>query len=161
MAVPTRLDLESYAGDNWSHTVQFDDDAGEDSHDILPAMLGEERISPIRECTVHHSANGSFAIRRGAWKLLIHQGSGGNKYPDFADESPVQLYKITSDEGEDRNVWREHPDVVQELAALFFRVLDSGRSTPGEPQPNNDGENRWKQVEAALAALGDADVRLE
>ena len=50
--------------------------AGEDSVSILPALEGKA-TAPLREATVHHSANGSFSIRQGKWKLELCPGSGG------------------------------------------------------------------------------------
>ncbi|MBT4140016.1 MAG: arylsulfatase [Candidatus Latescibacteria bacterium] len=134
------------------------DDAAEDSFDLLPAMLGTDNEVPIRETTIHHSASGCFAIRKGDWKLLIHQGSGGNKYDDFTDMSPVQLYQIGEDEGEDQNVYKAHPDVVKELAEDFMKIVDDGRSRPGGVQSNYDDENRWGQVKDAVEALSDVGV---
>lgn len=50
--------------------------AGEDSVSILPLLDGSYQ-SAVREATVHHSAKGAFAIRRGKWKLCFCPGSGG------------------------------------------------------------------------------------
>ena len=135
------------------------DTAAEDSFNLLPALLGTA-TDPIRETTIHHSASGCFAIRKGDWKLLIHQGSGGNAYPDFTDESPVQLYRITDDEGEDKNVHEDHPEIVKELATDFLQIVESGRSTPGGNQPNHANDNRWKQVNAAIDALSEVGVSI-
>ena len=44
--------------------VKLPADAGVDSVNILPALLGEKRKAPLREATVHHSGQGKFAIRR-------------------------------------------------------------------------------------------------
>ena len=44
------------------------DTAAEDSVSFLPALLGTA-TGPLREAIVHHSINGSFAIRQGRWKL--------------------------------------------------------------------------------------------
>ncbi len=47
--------------------VQLAADAGVDSVSVLPALLGEKRAAPLREATVHHSAQGKFAVRKGDW----------------------------------------------------------------------------------------------
>ncbi len=135
------------------------DNAAEDSFNLLPALLGTA-TEPIRETTIHHSASGCFAIRKGEWKLLIHQGSGGNAYDDFSDQSPVQLYRIDEDEGEDHNLHKTHLEIVKELAEDFVQILEAGRSTPGEKQPNFDDNSRWKQVNAAIDALSEVGVSL-
>jgi arylsulfatase A len=44
--------------------------AGEDSVNVLPVLLGEKLSAPVREATVHHSAQGKFAIRKGDWVLI-------------------------------------------------------------------------------------------
>ena len=54
--------------------------AAEDSVSILPALLGED-TAPLREAIVHHSINGSFAIRQGNWKLELCADSGGWSAP--------------------------------------------------------------------------------
>ena len=56
-------------------------EAGEDSYNMLPALLGEPIKEPIREATVHHSVDGSFAVRQGKWKLVDCAGYGGWSEP--------------------------------------------------------------------------------
>ena len=56
--------------------AKLPDNAGEDSVSILPALLGTDK-APLHEAVVHHSINGSFAIRQGKWKLELCADSGG------------------------------------------------------------------------------------
>jgi hypothetical protein len=49
-------------------------DAGEDSYNLMPALLGRARV-PIREAIVHHSNLGAFSIRERNWKLELELGS--------------------------------------------------------------------------------------
>jgi len=84
------------------------DDAGVDSVSILPALLGRDE-KPLREALVHHSINGSFAVRQGNWKLELCPGSGGwsAPKPGTAAEGklpPVQLYDLGNDIAEQHNV---------------------------------------------------------
>ena len=120
--------------------VSLPDDAGEDSVSLLPALRGEA-TKPLREATVHHSINGSFAIRQGRWKLVLCPGSGGwsNPRPGKApaDAPRVQLYDLDDDAAEQANVQAEHRDVVRRLTALLQRYVDQGRSNPGAPQSND------------------------
>lgn len=108
---------------------------------ILPALRGQDR-RPLREAVVHHSINGSFAIRQGDWKLALCPDSGGWSDPrpgakDAAGLPPIQLYNLASDPGERHNVQDRHPDVVARLTRLLERYVDEGRSTPGPPRKND------------------------
>lgn len=121
--------------------VKLPDNAGEDSVNLLPAFTGEAS-APLREATVHHSINGSFAIRQGKWKLALAPGSGGWSEPrpgtKAAAELPeVQLYDLSADLAETQNLQAEHPEVVQKLRALLDSYIERGRSTPGAPQQND------------------------
>jgi len=117
------------------------DNAGEDSVSILPLMTRTSAGS-VRESIVHHSMNGSFAIRRGRWKLCFCPGSGGWSDPRPLDARKgnlpeVQLYDLSTDIAETTNLQSLHPEVVRELTSLLQTYVDRGRSTPGERQPND------------------------
>jgi arylsulfatase A len=105
--------------------------AGEDSYNILPALLGEKRSKPIREALVHHSASGAFAIRQGEWKLLLLRGVGDGPPSKDTSLPPGQLYNIVEDFGETNNLYYKHPDIVKRLTALLDKYEAEGRSTPG------------------------------
>ncbi|MBT3227639.1 MAG: arylsulfatase [Candidatus Marinimicrobia bacterium] len=123
---------------------ELPDNAGEDSVSILPALKGINS-QPIREAVVHHSAKGFFAIRQGDWKLLLHDGSGGNKYPDVKTP-PIQLYNMRIDETETQEFSVQNPEIVNKLAGLMKQYITNGRSTAGSPQ-SNDGEEDWRQID--------------
>lgn len=103
------------------------DGAGEDSRNILPALLEETPDEPVREFAVHHSLWGVFAIRKGPWKMIPHRGSGGFSVPRELDATkeggpPGQLYRLDEDPAETRNQWEEEPEIVAELGALLERI---------------------------------------
>lgn len=110
--------------------VELPDDAGEDSYNILPALLGRELDKPIREAVVHHSGNGMFAIRQGKWKLILGRGSGGWSGKGKKTDPPVQLYNMQQDTSEKRNLCAEHPEVVERLTKLLEKYKKEGRSRP-------------------------------
>ena len=115
--------------------------AAEDSVSFLPALLGKEQHSPLREAVVHHSINGSFALRQGNWKLALTRDSGGWSEPrpgtpKAADLPPVQLFDLGKERGEQTNVQAQHPEVVARMTKLLEKYVADGRSTPGAPQPN-------------------------
>jgi arylsulfatase A len=116
------------------------ENAGEDSVNILPALLGQDGGKPIREYTLHQTINLSLAIRQGKWKYLDHRGSGGNGYekgelkpfalPDNEPTAAGQLYNLETDPGETKNLYFEQPEVVKKLKALLEASKTSGRSVP-------------------------------
>jgi arylsulfatase A-like enzyme len=105
------------------------DDAAPDSLDTLAALLGESKSG--RDHLVEHAA--ALAIRQGTWKLVPHAGADGSgaskKAAKKADAGP-ELYDLSADLGETRNVAAEHPDRVKAMAELLEKVKSAGR-TPG------------------------------
>ena len=118
-------------------------EAAVDSFSLLPALLNPDYARPLRPSLVHHSINGSFAIRRGDWKLCLCPGSGGwsNPRPKVARKDPslypVQLFNLAQDPGEQHNLARQETKRVQDLAAELAAIIRRGRSTAGPAQPND------------------------
>jgi arylsulfatase A len=118
-------------------------DAGEDSASMLPLLTSRAKPAP-RESLISHSIHGAFAVRTRRWKLALCPGSGGWGKPTNAQAEKkllpaVQLYDMSADPRETRNVAADHPDVVRELTALLQKHVNDGRSTPG-PAQRNDAE---------------------
>jgi arylsulfatase A-like enzyme len=114
--------------------VSLPSDAGEDSFSILPLLLGRDVGDPIREATVHHSADGVFSIRQAAWKLVDGRGSGGftepRAYQPKPGEPPGELYHVLADPAESNNLYDRRPEIVRQLKALLERYKSEGRSRP-------------------------------
>lgn len=108
------------------------EDAAEDSYNILPALLGRDQKRPIREAIVHHSSDGTFAIRQGEWKLALGLGSHGFSDPKTISPKPGeaagQLYNLKEDPGEKNNLWLQKPERVARLTALLEKYQREGRS---------------------------------
>lgn len=89
---------------------QLMDSEGEDSYNLLPAIVSENEVAPIREATVHHSIEGQFTTRKGDWELLLSPSSGGWSAPTPNNKKAleglpnVQLYNMAADVSETRNV---------------------------------------------------------
>ena len=114
--------------------LQLSDNAGEDSYNILPILLGETFNEPIREAIVHHSMDGMFSIRQGPWNLILGRGSGGFTQPrriESAQGEPRgQLYNIERNLAESENLWDKHPEIVERLTTLLDKYKLEGRSRP-------------------------------
>ncbi|MEX0669170.1 MAG: sulfatase-like hydrolase/transferase, partial [Pirellulales bacterium] len=95
---------------------ELPDDAGEDSVDILPALLGRKLDRPLREALLLQSNRGDrIAIRQGPWKLIPWLGSGGFLNPPAFVEpeegGPIgQLYHLDDDPAEHHNLYQKHPE---------------------------------------------------
>ncbi len=107
--------------------ARLPDDAGEDSYNILPAILGEKYIGPIREATVHHSCRGHFAIRQGPWVFIDAPTGDDNREPDWLKKQrgytphhfPGELYNLDKDPSERTNLYGQRPDIVRKLSPCW------------------------------------------
>jgi len=111
-------------------SVKLPDNAGEDSINILPVMLGEKGSAPLREAIVHHDANGVFAIRQGDWKLIPAQTPPPSGAKSPSQPIACELYNLAADPHETTNVDTKHPEIVTRLTALLERYRKEDRSRP-------------------------------
>ena len=118
---------------------------------FLPVLLGRA-TAPVRASLVHHSINGSFAIREGSWKLALSPSSGGWSAPRPGTPMakklpPAQLYDLSRDLGETNNLAAAYPEIVARLTALLEEQVRAGRSTSGARQTNTVAVNIWKEAQ--------------
>ncbi len=98
--------------------------AAEDSISFLAVLREQARTA--RKSLVMHSANGVFAIRRGDWKLIEAQGSGGWSPGEVAESA--QLYNLRDDPGEQANHFSDRATIAKRLRGLLRETRSSGRS---------------------------------
>lgn len=120
-----------------NHPMRSGKDVGEDSFNVLPAILGTPHENLLRPSMIVHSPNGNFAIRRGPWKYIEGKPSPTLKRVPRRDELHAQLYNLQDDPGEQNNVIDEHPDVVTRLASLLDEQRTNGRSSTRKHQREN------------------------
>lgn len=114
--------------------TELPDNVGEDSFSLVPLLIGEDR--PVRETAVNCSIRGVPSVRQGKWKYIAAPGSGG--WGKGGDQSqPEQLYDLSADLGETKNLAAAMPEKVAEIKALLQKVITDGRSTPGKQQRND------------------------
>jgi len=128
--------------------AKLSDHDAEDSVNVLPVLLGVKRRTPARAATVHHSAQGKFAIRKGDW-VLIEAPSGDDNgtrgEPQWLKDErgyakhsqPGELFNLREDLAERHNEFAEKPQLVAELKTLLGKYKREGRSTPGASQKND------------------------
>ena len=110
-------------------------DAAEDSFSLLPLLLPDAPGNYQRNEVVHSSANGTFAIRKSGYKLILSDGSGGFSSPrgertDPDGDGPTQLYLLSDDPQEHRNLADSRQAKAHELRSELNRIRAAGRSRP-------------------------------
>jgi arylsulfatase A len=100
--------------------------AAEDSHNILPALLGQQ-AAPARTHLIVHSSDGVYAIRKGPWKWVEGIPAAGIKRAR-SDEFTPRLFDLEKDPAETKDLSAQHPEVVQELTALLNQYRNGGYS---------------------------------
>ena len=117
-------------------------DAGEDSFNALPTLLGRAHGTQARTDVLLHSGNGHLGIREGDWVYIDAPTGSGNegngKEPEWfktrrgyvADSFPGELYNLSVDLPERRNEYGDHPEIVKRLKERLESCRDSGRSAP-------------------------------
>lgn len=110
-----------------------------DGHDILP-VLTEGAKSP-REELIANLAPESGAIRVGDWKLVLRPVGGKQ-----AQKEEVELYDLSKDVSEAKNVAADHPEKVEQLKARLLALAKeavppkSGPAPPGYKAPRVWGQ---------------------
>lgn len=109
-------------------------EAGPDSYNVLPALLGQKSQEPLRPTMVMLSGGqGMLAIREGKWKLIDGQGAGGyRKSKAKPSEPPAQLYNLEKDLGETTNLYAQHPEIVQRLKQSLEKIKNDGTISSSE-----------------------------
>lgn len=107
---------------------EFPENAGEDSFSFLPILQGRTLEQPIREAIIHYAAHSSFAIREGKWKLILPPEHAVPEGSNILTSG--QLYDLEADIGEERNLWGNHPALVERLRKLLekYRAQNGSRT---------------------------------
>lgn len=99
------------------------DSAAPDSFSLLGLINGKDWKSP-RPPVIHHSANGTFSIRSGKWKMVFANGSGGREKPRGKPfEKPYMLFDIEADPGETTNLIDKYPETAIKLQAELKQIM--------------------------------------
>jgi arylsulfatase A-like enzyme len=98
-----------------------------DGVNLLPYLTGEKSDKPHE--TFYWRFGKQWAVRHGDWKLLV--GAGGSGQPE--------LYNLTADLSESKNLASGQPDKVKELQRLYdvWNAEQAPPSVPKEKQPAN------------------------
>jgi arylsulfatase A-like enzyme len=137
--------------------VELTDGEGPDSFNLLPDLLGRGAILAVsdsladpfdvaggptfsvgvnatadpRDDLIEHNGSQAVSIVRGNWKYI--EPNNGRAYDpnvdiELGNSSEPQLYRLSDDLGERRNLATDYPEVVAEMAALLDRYRAAGRT---------------------------------
>ena len=93
-------------------------DAGPDSFNVLPALLGEK--TPRDHLIVQMNGIARQAVRQGPWKFIPPPPANKTK--------AAELYHLDTDLGEQKDLAAQNPAKAGELAALLQKVREQGQS---------------------------------
>ncbi len=90
--------------------------AGLDGISMVPALLGEKTSGRAQENHEYlywefHERGSSQAVRLGHWKAVRHQPG-----------TPLELFDLASDLGEQHDVASEHPDILSKVEAILVQA---------------------------------------
>jgi hypothetical protein len=114
-----------------SHTVTKNE--GEDSYNVLPAILGGKSKASNAAVRIFHSGAGFFAVRKGNWLLVQGTAGPGSGNIDITADSlkgTGQLYNLLQDPFQKINLWRDKPSLRDNLVELIENV----KNHPGSNQ---------------------------
>ncbi len=98
--------------------------SSEDGVDLFPVFTGNTKQG--REVLINHSHRGVFAIRKGNWKLILSDRSGGfsdGRNPNgYGIKTPGQLYNLATDPGEKNNIYSEKSELIKELTKELEKI---------------------------------------
>jgi len=93
----------------------------EDSISFMNTLIGHSIT--IRPPVVNHSANGTFALRDGEWKLVFSSGSGGCQRPKGKPfHGGLGLFNLDTDPSEIKNVVDNYPERVKAMTAQLAAI---------------------------------------
>lgn len=96
-----------------------------DGISFLPELLQKEQAEHDYLYWEFHELKGRVAIRNGKWKGVRYKVS-------VNANSPLELYDLSNDPGESKNVAKDHPEIVEKLDAQ----IKSARTPSPNPRFN-------------------------
>ena len=108
--------------------INLDHQTAEDGQSFFKALTGEARPGSFHEAIVHNHSNGTFAIRKGVFKLTVHGPRTAAQVVDDAFPVSFVLHDLGKDIEETTDVSGNHPGMVKELHSLLKKYVREGRS---------------------------------
>ena len=106
-----------------------------DSMNLLDAFMGKEGAQGRNHLLQQDNGSGNFGLRVGDWKLVrLKQRGKSQAVVSIKEQSmPIgqhSLFHLTKDPGEQMDVSKENPEVVQRMTEMLDTIVNDGRSRP-------------------------------
>jgi len=108
--------------------IKLDNQTAEDGQSFLKALTGEKKTESFHEAIVHNHSNGTFAIRKGPFKLIINGPKTTSEILDDDATVSFVLYDLNNNIEETIDVSEDYPKMVQEMHALLKKYIQDNRS---------------------------------
>jgi arylsulfatase A-like enzyme len=108
--------------------IKLNEDTAEDGRSFFSALTGKSRPGSFHEAIVHNHSNGTFAIRKGAFKLTVQGPKTTEQIVNDAVPVSFALHDLGKDIEETTDVSGEHPETVKEMHALLKKYVRQDRS---------------------------------
>src|SRR5687768_13386624 len=106
--------------------VAIPGDRAIDGKDVTPLLRGQPEAKSPHEAVLYYAKGSLNAVRSGRWKLkfetTLQDETHYGKYEQPDAKIPQALYDLELDPGEQKNVARDHPDVVKRLETIGERA---------------------------------------
>jgi arylsulfatase A-like enzyme len=102
-------------------------EAGEDSFDLSDVLLGKAG-GAVRENVVVKSRGRLWGLREGRWKYIDGKGTGLGMRGRV--DHPAQLYDLTADREESKNLYADRPEVARRLKRRLDEAMRGQRTAP-------------------------------
>lgn len=100
--------------------------AGPDSFNVLPALVGNAKPEALRDHLVMQSnLSHTLAIRKGPWKAILYRP------PKTPDKPSFLLFNLDEDPSESIDLSKQNPEKLNNLNALLESIKAQGHSRPG------------------------------
>jgi arylsulfatase A-like enzyme len=99
-----------------------------DSYEMLDQLLGKSEVD--RDHFVHQGIS-AMALIKGEWKYIVPSNRPKmnlHTNTEMGTDPEPQLYNLSKDLGETKNLARENPEKLNELEALYQKIKDEGRT---------------------------------
>jgi arylsulfatase A-like enzyme len=108
------------------------DGAAPDSFNLLPTMRGQAKQMK-RDSLVLMSGNGDLALRQGQWKYMpdLAVADGWSSAAKKAGQAArPALYDLSNDQGENRNLFKDQPEIAKRMAELLEKTQSAKSTRP-------------------------------